>query len=612
MADEAHAQRQPGVREEEFCERPLRACSPKRSEAWETSLALADKGIPLPPPHRRPGPPAGLPETTDMRLRTTLSLALVVATLAPGAAAGPLQQPPQPPQNPTTPEKAVLGKILFWDEQLSSDGSMACGTCHMPGVGGGDPRIAASPAHPGPDGIFGNADDVFGSPAVVRADDTGSFVPDATFGFDHQATGRNSPSMIAAAYFPQLFWDGRANGTFTDPLTGNVIIPAGGALESQSLEPILSDIEMADEGRGWDAVVERLENAKPLALATNLPLDVDLAIFIHQTYPALFTDAFGSPDITPVRIAFALAAYQRTLVPDQSKFDRVMRGQATFTQAENRGRGRFQQPGEPLQPVPRRDAVLRRRVPQPRPPAGSGGSGRRLVTGNFGDRGRFKTPSLRNVALRQRFFHTGAPGISNLLDLLLFYDQDGGPFADNKSPILNGLNVPPPPRQDIIAFLNTLTDPRVAAETAPFDRPTLWSERAQPNPLPLGTGGVIGSGFFFPRTLVPSPAHSGNEGFRIGVSGGLGGAWATLYVRVINLPGGAPARSCAPDRPDGAALGQRPRPGPRHLRRPAQRRPGPRGADLRRPVADPRPLRARGRVEVGHGADHGRVTAARE
>ena len=215
----------------------------------------------------------------------------------------------------------------------------------MPGVGGGDPRIAASPAHPGPDGIFGNADDVFGSPAVVRADDTGSFVPDATFGFDHQATGRNSPSMIAAAYFPQLFWDGRANGTFTDPLTGNVIIPAGGALESQSLEPILSDIEMADEGRGWDAVVERLENAKPLALATNLPLDVDLAIFIHQTYPALFTDAFGSPDITPVRIAFALAAYQRTLVPDQSKFDRVMRGQATFTQAENRGRGAFNSPG---------------------------------------------------------------------------------------------------------------------------------------------------------------------------------------------------------------------------------------------------------------------------
>ena len=49
-----------------------------------------------------------------MRLRTTLSLALVAAALAPGAAAqGPLQPPPQPPQNLTTPEKAVLGKILF-------------------------------------------------------------------------------------------------------------------------------------------------------------------------------------------------------------------------------------------------------------------------------------------------------------------------------------------------------------------------------------------------------------------------------------------------------------------------------------------------------------------
>ncbi|MCA8963956.1 MAG: cytochrome-c peroxidase, partial [Planctomycetes bacterium] len=39
---------------------------------------------------------------------------------------------PVPSQNPMTPAKVVLGKILFWDEQLSSDDSIACGTCHVP------------------------------------------------------------------------------------------------------------------------------------------------------------------------------------------------------------------------------------------------------------------------------------------------------------------------------------------------------------------------------------------------------------------------------------------------------------------------------------------------
>ena len=50
-----------------------------------------------------------------------------------------------PAENPLTPEKVVLGKILFWDEQLSSDDSTACGTCHQPAFGGSDPRAARSP-----------------------------------------------------------------------------------------------------------------------------------------------------------------------------------------------------------------------------------------------------------------------------------------------------------------------------------------------------------------------------------------------------------------------------------------------------------------------------------
>ena len=99
----------------------------------------------------------------------------MLSKIVPGAlllaAALPAQLPPPPVpfENPLTPEKVVLGKILFWDEQLSSDDSTACGTCHQPEFGGSDPR-AADALHPGPDGLFGTADDIRGSFGVTRQD----------------------------------------------------------------------------------------------------------------------------------------------------------------------------------------------------------------------------------------------------------------------------------------------------------------------------------------------------------------------------------------------------------------------------------------------------------
>ena len=66
--------------------------------------------------------------------RVLLLLAwLAGAIVLPAALAqGPLTPPPAPPQNPTTAAKAVLGKLLFWEEQLASNGRVACGTCHRP------------------------------------------------------------------------------------------------------------------------------------------------------------------------------------------------------------------------------------------------------------------------------------------------------------------------------------------------------------------------------------------------------------------------------------------------------------------------------------------------
>jgi cytochrome c peroxidase len=65
-----------------------------------------------------------------------------------GAALADVPPVPVPAENPITEPKRVLGKVLFWDEQLSSDDTVACGTCHLPAHGGSDPRTGRHPRAP--------------------------------------------------------------------------------------------------------------------------------------------------------------------------------------------------------------------------------------------------------------------------------------------------------------------------------------------------------------------------------------------------------------------------------------------------------------------------------
>src|SRR5262249_21951184 len=103
--------------------------------------------------------------------------------------------------------------------------------------------------------------------------------------------------------------------------TGNTSVKAGGALESQSVGPPASSVEMAHATRDWNEIVAKLAVSTPLALASNLPRDVVAALATYPTYPDLFTSAFGDASITSERIAFAIASYERTLVPDQTPWD---------------------------------------------------------------------------------------------------------------------------------------------------------------------------------------------------------------------------------------------------------------------------------------------------
>ena len=94
------------------------------------------------------------------------------------------------------------------------------------------------------------------------------------------------------------------------------------------------------------------------------------------------------------------------------------------------------------------------------------------VTMNMDDRGKFKVPPLRNVALRAPFFHTG--GKFDLDDLLSFYNS-GGDFRDNIDPeMIQPNELINAELQLIKTFLEgALTDLRVENELPPFDRPTL-------------------------------------------------------------------------------------------------------------------------------------------
>ena len=442
----------------------------------------------------------------------------------------PLPPVPVPPQNPITEEKRILGKLLFWDEQLSSDNTIACGTCHRSSVAGADTRNVRNP---GIDATLNTPDDIFGSPGVIRSDVNILYLADAFFASNPQITPRAANPSIRAMFAPDIFWDGRARTTFTNPQTGAVSIPNGGALESQAIAPILSSVEMAHDGRDWPEVLAKLAVITPMILATDLTADMVTALAGNPTYPDLFEAAFGDPAITAERIAYAIATYERTLVANQTPWDAFIAGNNTaMTPQQIQGWNTLQ--GSPClichtPPLFSNSSFQNlglRPVPEDR--------GRQIATGLFGDRGRFKVPTLRNVGLKPTFMHNGQ--FTTLNQVIGFYANAAAQFPDNKSPILP-VALPPPTIPNVINFLqNGLTDPRVAAEQFPFDRPRLHTE-GPPNPSLMGAG-TAGSGGIIPRMIASSPPNLNNIDFKIGVASALGGAQASVAFSTSPPVGG--------------------------------------------------------------------------
>ncbi len=177
---------------------------------------------------------------------------------------GPLPPVPVPPDNPQTDAKIRLGMQLYFDTRLSADNTISCAKCHDPNTGW----------------------------VNHGATDTG---------IKGQVGGRNSGTIIDAAYMRYQFWDGRA-----------------ATLEEQALGPIHNPIEM---GETLENVVRKL-NAIP-------------------GYRRQFQEVFGT-DASTDGIAKAIAAFERTIISGPSPYDRYMAGElAAMSPAAVRGMNLF-------------------------------------------------------------------------------------------------------------------------------------------------------------------------------------------------------------------------------------------------------------------------------
>lgn len=457
---------------------------------------------------------------------------IVTAALATAGVRAQLPPPQAPSGNPLTDEKANLGKALFWDEQISSTRTVACGTCHFPEVGGEDPRSGVDPlaVHPGPDGMFGTEDDIFGSPGVPQNTSDGLYQWNTHFGLLPQVTGRRTVSSINAGYSPELFWDGRAPEEFIDPVTQVVVdgLETGAALESQAVGPPVSDVEMAGVGRVWTEVLTRIGASEPLALSPEVPSDL-IAWIAGRSYAQLFDEAFGDPAITAPRVAMAIASYERTQFTDQTPYDVWQGGGPPLTQQEQDGLDVFFNGG------------LCKNCHDPNPPflftdhsfrytgvtAQTDDPGRMDVTADPDDEGKMRVPMLRNLELRAPFMHNGK--LATLEDVIEFYDQGGFFGGDNKDPLIVPLNLPQQQKDDLLAFLTRpLTDPRLVEGVFPFDRPTLYTESSR---VPSNEGaGQPGSGAQVPEAVALEPPLIGNPSFTVGVWNAFGGADAWLVI----------------------------------------------------------------------------------
>jgi len=337
--------------------------------------------------------------------------------------------------------KERLGKLLFTDTNLSVPRGQSCASCHDPLLGCTEPDKKLPVSQGACKGRFGNRN----APTAMYA----NLVP--PFRYD-RATGE---------YVGGLFWDGRA-----------------ATLEDQAKGPFLNRLEMNNNKTALVHTVAR------------------------SAYAPLFESVYGKGSLRNVgkafdQIAEAIAAYERTaeLNPFTSRYDSYAAGKAELSAAEKRGLALFEgaarcakchpsRPGPDGRPpafsdfrydnlgVPRNPSLPFYELPYRFNPAGPGfvdlGLGAALKDPK--QNGKFRTPTLRNIATTSPYMHNGV--FTTLEQVLDFYNtRDSGKWpppevAENiNREDLGALGLTQQEQQDIVAFLKTLTDSTVRVPT---------------------------------------------------------------------------------------------------------------------------------------------------
>ncbi|WP_031498654.1 MbnH family di-heme enzyme [Bryobacter aggregatus] len=315
--------------------------------------------------------------------------------------------PPVPAANPMSAAKVELGRYLFYDRRLSVNGKTSCGSCHRQELAFTDGRAQSEGT-------------------------TGELHP------------RSSMSLVNVAYAKRLTW---AHNSLD-------------SLEEQALVPMLGEkpIELGLKGG----------ETKLLAI---LRADVRYQRLFPQAFPGE-ADAFTLPNLTK-----AIASFERTIVSMRSPYDRyrwggeasaisaaAKRGELFYFSSERGGcfqcHGGWNLGGDA-------SSMFNTGVSDYAAP----NRGLYETSQVAEDVGKFRAPSLRNIALTAPYMHDGS--LKTLDDVLSHYAKGGLKNHPNKSTILRPFELTDRDRADLLAFLNSLTDEELL-------RDSRWSDPLPP------------------------------------------------------------------------------------------------------------------------------------
>lgn len=237
---------------------------------------------------------------------------------------------------------------------------------------------------------------------------------------------RNSMPLFNLAwnYDEKFFWDGSSF-----------------SLEHQAFIPVSNPIEMASN---WIEVEEKLQQ--------------------HPEYPVLFEKAFGTTSIDSTLVTKAIAQFERTLISSNSKFDKYLLGEANLTPQELNGFNVFMDEtkgdcfhchGSDKNPLWTDNIFHNNGLDETFTDLGLG-----AVTGDPADNGKFKSPSLRNLAFTAPYMHDGR--FATLDDVINHYSE-GLKNASTIDPLMKkvaqgGVQLSAKDKADLKAFLLTLSD----------------------------------------------------------------------------------------------------------------------------------------------------------